>query len=382
MGKTKPSQIAEEIQRDYVESGILPPGGQLPSVRDLQRIYQASSTAIAHALSMLEARGLIWKRHGKGCFISDAKDERETTARTDAIGLVIPLPASESLLMRLFLGVEAVCNRTGHSLMVGTSGWEYRQEREQVHRLIDAGCKAIVVNPVFRLREQLADDYLMREELGVPVVMVDMAPDGYPHSRVLMDNYRAGYDMTRLLQSRGHRHIAFMAAYCPTGELLHRSNHERLEGYSDAMRQSGVSIREQNVWRMSATPWLDNADIARHLRGWREQSERATAVITIDDHCAADTVAEARRLDIDVPGDLAVAGFDNLPVGESIHPPFPTTGTDFATAGEVAAQLALRHISGRLSEPVTYLLPIPLLPRDPSEQPTASSRLEPLSHTR
>ncbi len=364
MGRTKSSQIAEAILRDYIHHGPLSPGTRLPSVRDLQRVYNTSSTAVSHALSMLEAQGLIWKHHGKGCFVAEARKNEPSVARSDTIGLVIPLPASENLLMRLFVGVEGVCNRAGYTLMVGVSGWKYAQEREQVRRLEEAGCKAIVVNPVFRLREHYGDDYLVQREGGVPLVLVDMAPDDYPHSRVLFDNYRAGYEMTRLLLSRGHEHIAFMKTCSPEGELLHRSNHERFEGYMDAMQETGHAVRDGDVWHIPSTPWYDMADICRCLRAWREQSERATAVITIEDACAAGTVAEARHLHIDVPTDLAVAGFDNLPMGESVHPPFPTTQADFALAGEVAARLALRHIARKLPQPVSYLLPVPLVPRD------------------
>lgn len=376
--KTKSAELSEAILRDFIEEGSRGPGDQLPSVRDLQRHYDASSTGICHALSMLEAQGRIWRRHGKGSFIADPGP-----AQGRAIGLVLPTNTVADLMMRSMIGVERQCSQANYTVTLGVSGWSYVEERRQVDRLCASGCAAIVVNPVFRVREELAQDYLTKTS-PVPLVILDVGVDDHCHSKVLFDNYRAGYGMTRLLLDQGHERVAYMRVYAPSGELLHRSNSERHAGYRAALADAGITARPEDRWDIAHVPGdavqaslgkppkTALADTVACLERWKASSAPPTAVICTEDSWAVVTMTEARKLGIAVPEELQVAGFDNLSVGETAHPRFPTTFADFTRAGETAVQLALRHIAGELNEPINYVLPVEVLPREVSRPAPAN----------
>jgi len=69
-----------------------------------------------------------------------------------------------------------------------------------------SGTKGIILYPVTRMRKELDTDYLMRWDKRVPLVTLDICCEEWPCSRVLFDNYRLGYDMTRQLIAHGARH--------------------------------------------------------------------------------------------------------------------------------------------------------------------------------
>jgi len=373
MGTSLAASVARRICADFIDSGVAKAGERLPGVRELEQRYKVSKATVAHAFGILEAQGLIRKRQGQGCFVTDLVQE-QPRGGTQSLGLVLPSSMASNgtgsagispaeTMMQVYGGVARACRRHGCHVVVGYSDWDYDTERQEVARLINDGCVAVVLYPTPRVHRQLRSDYLRTDFPHVPIVLVDM---GYPEqkrSQVVFDNYTAGYEMTRLLIDEGHRRIAFMLAEVPHGELMHRSNWDRYQGYLAALKDAGLGHGPADRWILLLNTPAIVDDVADLVKAWKEQPDRPTAVIAFEDGCAIFAINAARELEVDVPGELRVAGFDNLSAGNAIRPPFPTTRPDFALASETAANLALRHVQGNLVDPVTYMLPAPILPR-------------------
>ena len=224
-----------------------------------------------------------------------------------------------------------------------------------------AGCVGVVIHPMPRLPGHLRKDYLNREHLHRPIVLVDMAQGAQKRSLVLSDNYRACREMTTDLTPAGHRRIALVLIEAPEGRLEHRSSHDRHWGYLAAMRAAGLTPRPGDQWEeVFAVP--DPMAAADQLASrWLQQRERATAAIAASDFPALCVTVGVRAAGLRVPEDLTVVGFDNL---ETCHPAglsFPTTNPDFRLAGEIAADLVLQQHRGELREQATYVLPVPVL---------------------
>jgi LacI family transcriptional regulator len=277
-------------------------------------------------------------------------------------------------LTEIYNGVERAAREQGWSVVVSTSDYRVETEREQVQRLLGAGIEAVVLVPVTRTRLQLRDDYLTREFRGAPLVLVDSAYPEQGHSQVLFDNYGAGQALTRHLISRGHRRIAFVDTLSDDGEpMMHRSTRDRHRGYVQALRGAGLEVRPEDIWSAARIRPEPSPATDLLLSTLRQAAERPTAVLALDDSNALDLIHAAAAQGIRVPNDLAVVGFDNTRAGRSVRPPFPTTDPDFRRAGELAVDLVLRTLSGELTTPVTYLLPVPLI-RLPGEGDCVSGR--------
>jgi len=269
------------------------------------------------------------------------------------------------MMRRLHTGVDAVCHQHGYSVVVTSSHFSYEQERIQVERLIDAGCEGIILYPAVRSRDEARKDYLMSEHLDYPIVLIDLALPGHKRPQVLFDNYRAGLDMTRYLLDKGHRRIAFMDYKAGDIEMVHRSVMDRYKGYTVAIESSGLVVNPDDRWVLPAHMHEDVTDaLAAMLHNWLEQEDRPTALIALEDSRAALTISIARDLGINIPDDLEVVGFDDLPIGRVIRPHFTTTKPDFARAGEIGTELLLQLINGDVDQPMVYLLPVPIKERE------------------
>lgn len=360
MRRSLSNVVADAILSDFVRSGSLQPGDRLPPVRELERRYDASRATIVHALSLLEQQGWIEKRHGSGCYVKQP-ERSATTPPQNLIGFVARNTNTE-VILRVYAGIERVARVHHLHVLVASSDDSYDFEHEQIARLIRAGCNAIILFPVTRTERQLREDYLKKEFLDFPIVLVDIAYPEQKRPQVVFDNYLLGYEMTEMLLHEGHRRIAFMDIEAGEEQFMHYSTRERYRGYLDALHHAGVPVYSEDHWvirgRLPGEDMFE--EVVPFLQEWKRSEERPTGVIAIEDFCAMRTIEAARSLGIGVPEQLTVVGFDNLTIARSFHPPFPTSDPDFRRAGEIAARLAIRQVRGSLTEPVIYMLLVPI----------------------
>jgi LacI family transcriptional regulator len=352
------------ILSDYVENGKLSPGDQFPTTRELAEQYGASVASIAHALGILQAQGIVDKRRSAGCFLV-----RSTAAPAYAtagiLGLVIPAAPEARILAHFSDGVEEASRAMGLNLLYLTHKYDYEREREQVHRALEAECQAIILCPNARTQRQFETDYLRRDTFDVPLVLVDMCQPDQGHIQVVFDNFQAGRDMAEWLLHNGHERIAFMRPKTDGTDLAYRSVDDRFRGYLAALEARGIIPRAEWAWDVDISLRGDPDEAVAHaivrLAQWRETPDRVTAVMALEDNYAVDYYIASRELQIDVPGELCLTGFDNLPVRRSARPLFATTEADFRHAGALAVDLAMRQRKGIVKPPLTMMLPVPMV---------------------
>ncbi|MCE5200135.1 MAG: GntR family transcriptional regulator [Armatimonadota bacterium] len=362
MANSLPDTIARDILTEYVQNGDLKPGDSLPPVRELQKKYATSRSTVLHALSILETQGILEKRRGSGCYLTEQGLDIGRTS-PNMIGFIGYFTGAE-ITNRIYEGVESICRRRGYHVIFGMSNSDYQTEQEQVDRTIQAGCQAIVLFPASRSKEQLRNDYLKTKHTNFPIVLVDLAHPEQKRSQVVFDNYHAGYEMTKLLIRDGHSNIAFMMMDLGDG-WTNKSTYDRYKGYRDALAEEGLPHQPHHLWLLKDNPYIEPQAqcVMPFLLNWSKQPDKPTALIALEDCAAMDTINIARQIGIQVPDELTVVGFDNCSYAASFSPAFTTTDPDFVRAGEMAADLAISHIKGKQKTPIVYTLPVPIKER-------------------
>jgi LacI family transcriptional regulator len=153
------------------------------------------------------------------------------------------------------------------------------------------------------------DSRTMRETLEhqVPVVFVGCQEDW--GDVVSVDNARGGKLGTTHLIDAGHKRIAYMSI----PELEDRSDLARWQGYSEALAQAGLGPGVRINW----SPPHDHAQVDgtdRKLLDVFSGPDRVTAVFASNDVAAIALQEFADRVDLHVPGDLSIVGFDDVPM--------------------------------------------------------------------
>ncbi|MEO0514617.1 MAG: LacI family DNA-binding transcriptional regulator [Planctomycetota bacterium] len=178
---------------------------------------------------------------------------------------------------------------------------------------------------------------------------------GADASCVHIDDIRAAREATTYLIERGHRRITFY------NDLLRDTGHcsvtERLEGYTQAMREAGLSASIESVV-------AEQDEYADHLVKLGP-GKRPTAVLGYDDIRVMDLMLELWRRGMVFPRDLSLMGFNDEISSKYTIPPLTTMGFPVAEVADAGAQAMLRRIAGiGLNGKEMTTIPMTLIERD------------------
>lgn len=179
---------------------------------------------------------------------------------------------------------------------------------------------------------------------NVPHVLV--SPPKIPHdvSCVYMDDRRAAYDITTHLIGLRHKRIAFI-----TGHFRHGAAKLRLLGYQDALKAHGIALQDSLI-REGDFRFQSGVEMAEELL---RRKTRPTAIFAANDEMAAGVITAAHRLGLAVPGDISVAGFDDVPYASITWPALTTVRQPINEMGVGAAALLLDQIEARKNDSAT-----------------------------
>jgi len=200
---------------------------------------------------------------------------------------------------------------------------------------------------------------MLKETLptGFPLVLIDRKVSDFTASSVLVDNFAAAYHAVEHLISLGHRRIG-----CVTHDGYVSSVDDRERGYKAAMYAAGLAplapaslgYREPTSGGLPA-PYPQ--DGMRPVDELLQAPDRPTALLCINDFIALGVMRHIMGCGLRVPEDVAIAGFDDIPLAAFMTVPLTTVAQPKFEIGSHAAQLLLDRISGR--EPATHTVVLP-----------------------
>jgi LacI family transcriptional regulator, galactose operon repressor len=178
--------------------------------------------------------------------------------------------------------------------------------------------------------------------------VVALAPRSERWPSEMPDNRTGARLATEHLIGLGHTEVAMIS-----GPATLRTSHEREEAYTEAIARAGGKPR---VLRADFTTAGGAAAMARLLA-----DGRPTAVFVATDTMALGVLSELRRRGLSVPDDVSVAGFDDIPGLDFIHPRLTTVHVPMAELGEAGVQRLMRQLDGEDTSTDTHLHEVALV---------------------
>ena len=236
--------------------------------------------------------------------------------------------------------VEAAANDLGYSVILCNSGWSLERERRYINNLLARRVDGLLCISMDMTAKHIAP--LLRR--NTPVVLFDEGTmPGIELDAVEIDNVRGAYDATVHLVDLGHRRIG-----CIAGIGNSPLNDARIRGYRQALAQGGVVFDASLLYEgdYSAGSGL------QHGRALLDSLTPPTAVFAFNDLMAMGVMQAAHERSLRIPTDLAVIGFDGLPLTEFTSPPLSTVEQPVAQMSATAIGMLLERIRGTApSEP-------------------------------
>ena len=209
------------------------------------------------------------------------------------------------------------------SRQIDGPGWEARSLQRLSGTLIDG---AIIVTPT-----------VVRASADIPIVAIDPHTGRADLPTVESDSFTGAREATQYLIDLGHTRIGFIA-----GRPDLRSAALRDAGYRRALSDAGIPYDESLV-RVGHYVRQVSREQAHSLLS---SPNRPTAVFAANDLSAIATLQAAAELGLEVPRDLSVVGFDDIPEAAHFSPPLTTVRQNFAEIGRRAVDLLLSELSG------------------------------------
>src|SRR5438105_10597977 len=259
--------------------------------------------------------------------------------RTHTIGLLLPDLHGE-FFSEVIRGIDTEARRSGYHLLV--SGFHSdRQEMVAVFRAVRGRVDGLVVMPP----DREATDLCSHLQPGFPVVLLNSV--AAPRA-ITIDNYGGASAMVRHLRSLGHDRIAFVK-----GPEQNADAAERLRGYRDAVEEP---IEFDG----------DFTEEAGYAAGKHAITMRTkpTALFAANDAMAVGALSAFRDASVRVPHDIALAGFDNIPIARYVTPPLTTVNVAIAELGRRAFEMLVHGLTSEHDEPRHELLPTTLVIRE------------------
>lgn len=242
---------------------------------------------------------------------------------------------------------------------VAECGIVMRKDREflrsRLLRLLEGAPKPIaLVGICLQPDPETLADY---RAAGVPVVLIDEQAEGA--STVASDNHAGGVLAAEHLLAKGRRSIGLVV-----GELQTNGSYnavQRLQGFEKVLAERGLPFSRDDL--VEVVDYSRKDGVAAMAELVRRKRRLDALFCAAGDVCATGVLAHARELRIDVPGELAVLGYDDNPLASMSHPPLSTLQQPLEEIAGQAWRLATERTAEILVKPERVLLKPALVQR-------------------
>jgi LacI family transcriptional regulator len=318
------------------------------------RLAGVSPTTVSHVLS-----GKRWVAERTRVTVQDAIRQLGyrpnnvarslRTRRSRMVAVVVP-DITNSFYAVLTRGLADAVDGAGYGTYVCNTDGIPEREDAFLADVLDRGADGVVV----AAGDLTAQIRTGPSGLGVPAVCVGGALDDDPHADLVTPDDDVGsHAAVRHLIARGARRIAMVQGPEASGTA-------RDDGYRRALVESGLPV---DPALMARGDWTRPGG-RKAMHALMSGDRRPDAVFCANDLTAIGAIDAVHELDLKVPDDVAVVGFDDVDAATIVNPPLTTVRNPAYETGYTAGELLLTRILGSYTgEGRTVVLPCPLVVR-------------------
>lgn len=266
------------------------------------------------------------------------------TQQTHTIGFVIPT-ISDPFYLNIVRGLEEGAAAESYSLLV-VSQTSKADERRMLELFTQKRVDGLVVVGAMMPQAVLAQ----LQAQGFPVVLLQQGEQ----ATFAVDNYNGATLVTEHLLALGYQEFAYLAGSDDTPD-----NAERFRGFCDTLVRAGVAFNPQLFAQGNFSQGSGSGAVTELLN----RKLPFEAIFAANDQMAIDAILTLRKHGLRVPADVAVAGFDDIPLARYIVPPLTTVRQPAYELGFRGAQAVVSALRGE-PLPEGVVLPVELVVRE------------------
>lgn len=254
------------------------------------------------------------------------------TNKTKTIGIALP-NLNNLFFTSIISKIEDVILKDGYGTIICDYKQDYELEKKKLDFLVNKSVDAIILVPSGK-EEDKVNEILKN---GIPIIFIDRLLEGVQCDVVLGDNLNSSYNAVEQLFTMGHKRIGVII-----GPKEMYTAEQRLKGYYRVHEDYSFEIDSHLIkygdYRMDSGYML--------FKELLNMDNPPTAIYVTNYEMTLGAVMAINEMNIKIPQDLSIIGFDNMDLVKVINPPLSVVVQPIDSIGEVAAKLLLKRLSG------------------------------------
>ncbi|MHB0947327.1 MAG: LacI family DNA-binding transcriptional regulator [Sedimentisphaerales bacterium] len=298
------------LLREDIRSGRYAVGDPIETERVLAGKLRVSRETVRQSLSILRSERLVIRQQGRGTFVTNPAYAANSGRETLLIGALVY--EKDYYFGTILQGAFSHATRRGYILATGINSTE-DSEKEHVEAFIKSGVRGVILAPTMGKHSSHAYDRLVKEK--IPVVLIDNKIHDRYEDFVSVDNYQGTVLAAKHLIDLGHTAIGYIGYDIPDDLPCQP---ERLLGFTSMCRQSGIKVSDKWIIEVNSDNCLEK------MRAVLQQENHPTAFVFYNDYLATRMLDAAHELNMKVPEDISIVGFDDSPIAKTCSVPITT----------------------------------------------------------
>jgi len=254
--------------------------------------------------------------------------------KTNMIGIIIPR-INSYFMSSVIAGIEQVANEAGYNIIISQSSESVQKEVLNAKTMFNNRVDGLLVSLAYDSNDISHFDVFTNR--NIPLIFFDRVNENSNCTKVLIDNRKAAYDVTKHLLDEGCRRIVHIAASSKRNVYA-----DRLAGYKQALAERNMPFEDEWLIVNNLTQESGAEAAATILR----MKTLPDGIFVSNDSCAVGCMLALKQAGISIPGQVAIAGFNNDAVSTVVEPRLTTVNYSGYDVGAVAARNLVNHLNG------------------------------------
>lgn len=314
-----------------------------PTIRDIAEASGLSIGTVSQALNLkpgvrAETRDRVFEVARQLGYPVKSSQDIIPSKRLRTIGLLTKqdddmLPAVNPFYSYVLMGTEQECQR--HNIVFLFASLKVDSTNRVLKwppMLFNSQVDALVVVGTF-----VGDEIIQLQRQTDSIVLVDAYAKTQDADSIVIDNLNGAYNAVSYLIESGHTHIGLVGSTADP----YPSIKERRKGYTRALQDGGIDETYIEVSELSRDGGYEGT------RRLLQRAPQVTAIFACNDEVAVGAMRAIKEMDLRIPEDISIMGFDDIDLATETDPPLTTVHVDKYQMGA----LAVRHLRDRAENP-------------------------------
>ena len=230
-------------------------------------------------------------------------------------------------------GIEKIVNNAGYNLIIAQSFEQEVKERTNTTTMFNSRVDGLIVSLSSDTQDFSHFDTFIKK--NIPIVFFDRIAKEIDATKVLIDNFKAGYQATSHLLDQGCKEIMHI-----TGNITRNVYKDRFEGYKKALEERQIDFNPELFFSNDLSELAVQDTINEVLK----RKKIPDGLFITNDSAAAYALTILKQAGLHVPNDIAIVGFNNDLISQVTEPAITTINYPGNEMGETIARIILNRL--------------------------------------